>query len=229
MAKVSAFPFVFPHEGELVRESVAFIVIDMQRDFCDPEGYVARKGYDLTSIRAAIPTVKSLLSLFRSKGIHIVHTREGYAEDLSDIPSYKLWRSRQNGDGVGAVGPLGRLLIRGEPGWEILPELAPLKDERVIDKPGTGTFFCSDLETHLRSRGISNLIIAGVTTEVCVHSTVREAIDRGFNCLVVEDACGAVSVDKHQKAIDMITTETGIFGCTVRASVLIKAIKSLPE
>jgi len=227
MISIPARPFAFPHAGGVTTSNTALIIIDMQRDFCDPLGYVARKGYDLTSIQATIPHIAALLAECRRQAMLVVHTREGYAADLSDIPAYKLWRSRQNGDGVGAPGPLGRLLIRGEPGWEIIEALTPLAHEPVIDKAGTGSFFCSNLETLLRERGIEHLIITGVTTEVCVHTTVREAIDRGFNCLTVEDACGAVSEEKHARAIEMLVTETGIFGVVAPASTVIEAIRAL--
>ena len=190
----------------------ALLVIDMQRDFLDPRGYAAKAGLDLAPLRAAIAPVRRLLDAARAAGLMIVHTREGHVPDLSDCPPYKLARSRNAGAEIGSRGPLGRLLIRGEPGHDFVDELQPSAGEIVIDKPGYSAFAHTDLDHRLRARDIETLLLSGITTEVCVSSTLRDAVDRGYRCITIGDACASAFPDLHDAALRMIEVEGGIFG-----------------
>jgi nicotinamidase-related amidase len=197
--------------------TTALVVIDMQRDFCDPRGYAAQAGLDTARLLAAAARIRIVLDAARAAGMMVVHTREGHAPDLSDCWPEKRARSSAAGAEIGSHGPLGRLLVRGEYGHDFIDELTPLPGERIVDKPGYGAFYRTALQAMLAARGIGTLILCGVTTEVCVHSTLREAIDRGFRCIVVGDACAASNPALQEAALAMVAVEGGIFGRVAQA------------
>ena len=199
------------------------IIIDMQRDFLEPGGFGAALGNDVTRLQAAVPPCRDVLAAARLIDMLVIHTREGHRPDLSDAPPHKVERGDPK-NRIGARGPMGRILIRGEPGHDIIAELYPLQDEPVIDKPGKGAFYQTDLELMLRNRGIDTLFVAGVTTEVCVNTTVREANDRGFRCIVLSDCCASYFPEFHQAGLAMIKAQGGIFGSVAGSQSLLDAI-----
>jgi len=193
-------------------EHTALLIIDMQNDFCSPGGYGALMGYDVEKTRRPIEPIRRVLHAARSVGMRIIHTREGHRPDLSDCPANKLEHSKKMGAGIGDAGPLGRVLVRGERGHAIIDELQPLPDEVVLDKPGKGAFYQTDLDVILQNGGITHLLFTGVTTDVCVHTTLRNANDMGLRCLLIEDCCGAFDEANHRAAVSMVKMQGGIFG-----------------
>ncbi len=213
-----------PYEYEFSIENTALVIIDMQRDFCEHGGFGEKLGNDIALTKGIIPTVKSMLEAAREKGILVIHTREGHRPDLSDCPPAKLNRGKKQGAGIGDQGPMGRILVRGEYGHDIVEELYPIDGEIIVDKPGKDAFYATDLELILKTKGIEKLIVCGVTTHVCVSTTIRSANDRGFDCMILSDCSAAFDPADHEAAVKNIHQQGGIFGW---ASTSDKVIKSL--
>ncbi|MGC4094087.1 MAG: isochorismatase family cysteine hydrolase [Polyangiaceae bacterium] len=230
MAFIASEPYPWPYDGDLRPENTTLIIIDMQTDFCGKGGYIDLLGYDISNSRACIEPISKVLAAFRKRGFHVIHTREGHRPDLADLPANKRWRSRrmQYGaeaqTGIGDLGPCGRVLVRGEPGWDIIPELYPLAGEPIIDKPGKGSFCATDLDLILRQRGIRNIVLTGITTDVCVHTTMREANDRGYECVILGDCCAATDMGNHQAALKMVTMQNGVFGAISTSGALLEVL-----
>ena len=212
-----------PYDLAFDPKTTALIIIDMQRDFLEPGGFGEMLGNDVSLLRSTIAPCKAVLEAARKQGLLVIHTREGHNPDMNDCPPSKLVRG--GGDTrIGDAGPMGRILIRGEAGHDIIPELYPIAGEPVLDKPGKGAFYATDLELKLRNRGIKTLIVCGVTTEVCVNTTVREANDRGFEAVVVSDATGSYFPEFHRMGLEMVKAQGGIFGWVAPAANVVKAL-----
>ena len=222
VAEIAAEPYAF----ELTPENCALLIIDMQRDFLEPGGFGEMLGNDVSQLRRTIEPNKRLLAAWRAAGLLAVHTREGHRPDLADLPPAKKVRGR-SATTIGDAGPMGRILVRGEPGHDIIAELYPEPGEPVIDKPGKGAFHATDLHAILQHRGVKQLVVTGVTTEVCVNTTVREANDRGYDCLVLEDCVGSYFPEFHAMGLKMIKAQGGIFGWVAKSDALIEALAGL--
>ena len=223
MPTVAAEPYPF----ELAPSRCALLIIDMQRDFLEPGGFGAALGNDVGMLRRAIEPIRRVLAVARDRRMPVIHTREGHRPDLADLPPAKRERGRL-ATRIGDLGPMGRILVRGEPGHDIIPELYPLTSEPVIDKPGKGAFYQTDLELMLRNRGIDTLFVCGVTTEVCVNTTVREANDRGFRCIVLSDCCASYFPEFHEMGLAMIKAQGGIFGSVAGSKPLLSSLAGVP-
>ncbi len=221
---VEAEPYTWPYDDGFSAERTALICIDWQADFCGPGGYVDAMGYDLSLTRTPLGPTAEVLAAVREAGLMVVHTRESHRPDLSDCPPNKLWRSKRIGAGIGDAGPCGRILVIGEPGWEIVAEVAPIAGEIVLDKPGKGAFYATELDLILRSRGITHLVFTGITTDVCVHTTMREANDRGYECLLLSDCTGATDHNNYLAALEMVKMQGGVFGAVASSDAFIKAL-----
>ena len=212
-----------PYPFDLIARQACLVIIDMQRDFLERGGFGAALGNEVSLLRGTIAPTRRLLDAARESGLTVIHTREGHRPDLADLPPAKKARGRLP-SGIGDPGPMGRILVRGEPGHDIIPELYPVPGEPVVDKPGKGAFHATDLDAMLRNRGITQLIVCGVTTEVCVNTTVREANDRGYECVVVEDCVGSYFPEFQEMGLRMIKAQGGIFGWVASSEAVIAAL-----
>jgi nicotinamidase-related amidase len=221
---VAAEPYIWPYDGGFDPSTTALLCIDWQTDFCGKGGYVEMMGYDLELTRVGLEPTARVQAAARSVGMRVIHTREGHRPDLGDCPPNKLWRSKSIGAGIGDLGPAGRILVRGEPGWQIVSEVAPIAGEIIIDKPGKGAFYATDLDLMLRINRVTHLVFTGITTDVCVHTTMREANDRGYECLLLEDCSGATDHSNHLAALQMVKMQGGVFGAVASSDALLNAL-----
>ncbi|MEM7530225.1 MAG: isochorismatase family cysteine hydrolase [Pseudomonadota bacterium] len=220
---VSADPYPWPLEP-LRPAECALVVIDMQRDFCGADGYVAQLGADIAPLAACIKPIGRCLDAARARGMRIVYTRQGYRPDLADMPAWRRIKAERHGSPVGRPGPLGRVLVRGEAGFQVVPALTPQPGDIVVDKTANGAFTGTDFDTVLRAAGIRALAFTGVTIDVCVHTSLREANDRGYQSLLIADACGAIEPGLHQWAVRSVTVEGGVFGSVSTAEEFEEAL-----
>ena len=226
--QIPANPYAFPLSGPLDPAATALLVIDMQGDFCAVGGYMHGFGFDLAALQRPIPVIARTMAACRAAGIEVIHTRETFQPDLSDVQPHRLWRGIDGrGAAVGDEGPNGRYLIQGAPCWEIIPEVAPAAGEKIFDKPSYGAFATTDIEAYLRGRGIHQLIMTGLTSDCCIHTNVREALDRGFDCLTVSDGTGACFENVHQAAIQLLIKKSGVFGAVCDSAALLPALAGL--
>jgi nicotinamidase-related amidase len=218
---IKARPFEYPYDGNMMPGRTALLIIDMQIDFLSSDGYFARKGYDPSPLRAILPTVVAVIDTARKAGCLIIYTRQGYRADLADMTDYERWRRRRAGlDGT-------EVLLRGSPGFQIVPEIEIHPGDVIVDKTANGAFTHTDLEHILRAKGITHLLFSGCTTDVCVHTTMREAADRNFQCLLIEDACASGDLYAHEAGIHMVTVEDGIFGVVATSAEVIGSLRKL--
>ncbi|RWQ40952.1 MAG: cysteine hydrolase [Mesorhizobium sp.] len=218
---IKATPFDFPFDGRLVPGNTALIVIDLQEDFLSTSGYFAKQGYDPSPLRAILPAVNRLIAAARAAGLKIIHTRQGYRADMADMTPYEKWRRKRAGlEGTD-------ILLRSSPGFQIVPEIDVAPEDIIVDKTCNGAFTYTDFEHVLRAQGITHLLFSGCTTDVCVHTTLREACDRNFQCLTITDACASGDRYAHEAALHMVTVENGIFGALTDSSAVIAALSLL--
>lgn len=218
---IQAKPFDFPYDGNLDAKSTALVVIDMQQDFLSTDGYFARQGYDPAPLRTILPALSRLIAACREAGIRIIHTRQGYRADGADMTAYEKWRRRQSGlEGT-------NVLMRGSPGFEIVPEVDVCPEDIIVDKTANGAFTYTEFEHVLRAQGITHLMFTGCTTDVCVHTTLREACDRNFQCLTISDACASGDQYAHEAALHMVTVEFGVFGTLSDSEAVIAGLQRL--
>ncbi len=227
VTKIPATPFPFPIEGSFSVAAAALLVIDMQIDFCAPEGFMARSGADMSCLRAPIAPIRRVLAACRVAGITVVYTREAFAPDLSNAQPHRLWRAELDSIVVGDPGPAGRCLIVGEACTDVIPELAPLPSERIFDKPAYGAFHSTGIHDYLRGAGLSQLIVTGVTTDCCIQSNTRDALDLGYETLVLEDCCGAGSRQLHDFSMELLRRESGVFGTVSQSAELLAFLRNV--
>lgn len=225
LPSIIADPYAWPFDGRWSLADTALVVIDMQTDFLKPGGYCDQMGLDIGLTSAAIEPARRVLARMRELGFTIFHTREGHRRDLSDLHDNKRWRSARIGCEIGCAGPCGRVLTRGEPGWDIVPELYPATGEPIIDKPGKGSFHATDFNLILERRGIRNLIFAGVTSDCCVHTTMTNANDRGYECLLLADGSAALETRNHDMIVEITVKHGGQFGAVAKSADVLHALR----
>jgi len=230
---IKADPYDWPHDGGMDLETIALVCVDWQTDFCKEGGYIDSMGIDLAGVARGIEPTKKLIKVFRDMNLKIIHTREGYRPDMTDCSKVRMWRSQKNGKGIGSDGPKGRILIRGEPGWEIIDDLKPNLDragkETIIDKASKGAFGTTEIELILNNMGVRYLIFTGITTDVCVHTIIREACDKGFDTLLLEDCTGATEESNYKAALEMVRMQGGIFGSVTTSTKVLEALEKIQQ